>query len=457
MRHCLQPYPAYQPSGVPWISDVPAHWEVTLLGRIGTFSKGRGGTKDHEVSVGLPCIRYGDIYVNYSYMVNKACSYISAEHSVGYTRLQYEDILFAGSGETIEEIGKSVVNLIEGETYCGADVIIFRPTVPLSARFMAYALGSLPAIKQKSCMGRGTTIMHIYSSQLKYLWLALPPPIEQEAVALYLDQVSDRINRYISAKERLITLLEEQRQAVVHQAVIRGLNPDVPLKPSGIPWIGDIPKHWTVGRLGFLVTKLGSGVTPRGGATIYSQTGIPFLRSQNVHFDGLRLEAVARISLEIHNSLAGTHVSPGDVLLNITGASIGRVCAVPDDFAKGNVNQHVCIIRPKQSYLFPLILASYLSTNMMQREIRSEQSGASREGLKLQSIRNFPVVIPPLSEQTAIVQYLQQALSDIITSTVNCHRQIKLMNEYRTRLTADVVTGQLDVREAATDLLAELL
>ena len=207
----------------------------------------------------------------------------------------------------------------------------------------------------------------------------------------------ERIQRYMEAKEKLILLLQEARQAPIHRAVTRGLDPDVPLKPSGVEWLGDVPAHWEVRRLGHLATKFGSGITPRGGATVYQEDGVPFLRSQNIHFDGLRIRKVARIAPSLHQELSGSHVKPGDVLLNITGASIGRACSIPDSFAEGNVNQHVCIIRTDQSRLLPGLLAAYLSTPMMQREIQIEQKGASREGLTLQSIRNFRIVVPPLS------------------------------------------------------------
>ena len=282
--------------------------------------------------------------------------------------------------------------------------------------------------------------------------IPLPPLPEQHAIVRYLDHADRRIRRYISAKRKLIALLAEEKQAIVNQAVTRGLDPNVRLKPSGVEWLGDVPEHWKVRRLGYLATKFGSGITPRGGATVYEDSGVPFLRSQNIHFDGLRLRNVARISPSLHWELSGSHVKPRDVLLNITGASIGRACSVPDDFAEGNVNQHVCIIRPNQSRLLPNLLAAYLFTPNMQREIRFEQSGASREGLGLQSIRNFRVIVPPLSEQAAIVEYLDNATVNMDAAIVRARRQIALVQEYRTRLIADVVTGKLDVREAAADL-----
>ena len=288
--------------------------------------------------------------------------------------------------------------------------------------------------------------------QLEVLPVLVPPLREQAAIVRYLDYVDRRIRRYVSAKRKLIALLEEEKQAVISQVVTRGLDPNVRLKPSGVDWLGDVPEHWEVWRLGYLAKKFGSGITPRGGATVYEESGVPFLRSQNVHFGGLRMEDVARISPRLHGELSSSHVKPGDVLLNITGASIGRACSVPDDFVEANVNQHVCIIRPNRSYLIPNLLAAYLSTPMLQREIRFEQSGASREGLTLRSIRNFKVLVPPLHEQTTIVDHLDAATADIDTATASARRQIELAQEYRTRLIADVVTGKLDVREAAAQL-----
>ncbi len=129
---------------------------------------------------------------------------------------------------------------------------------------------------------------------------------------------------------------------------------------------------------------------------------------------------------------------------------------LPDSFSEGNVNQHVCIIRPHQSRLLRTgLLAAYLSTPIMQREIQIEQKGASREGLTLQSIRNFRVIVPPLPEQLAIVAHLEKATADIDAAIDNARRQVEFMTEYRASLIAHVVTGKLDVRAAAASLSPE--
>ena len=446
------PYPAYKPSGVDWLGNVPEHWEVRQLGRIGRFYKGSGGTKEDELTDGIPCIRYGDLYTSHEFHIRSTRSFVAESKATKYTPLHYGDVLFAGSGETIDEIGKSSVNLLEPPVCCGGDVIIFRPEIEMDARFSGYATDCPQSQIQKSGMGKGITVMHIYGNQLKYLSIPLPPLPEQRAIVHYLDHVDRRIQRYVVAKKKLVALLEEEKQAVVNRAVTRGLDPNVPLKPSGVDWLGDVPEHWEVRRLGQVATKFGSGITPRGGATVYQDSGIPFLRSQNIHFDGLRIQNVARIPESLHQELSGSHVKPGDVLLNITGASIGRACAVPNDFAEGNVNQHVCIVRPDHNQLLPEILAAFLSTSLMQQEIQLEQSGASREGLTLQSIRSFRVILPTPSEQRAIVKYLDNTTANIAAATARARRQIELLQEYRTRLIADVVTGKLDVRQAAPQL-----
>ena len=442
----------YEPSGLASINQIPTHWYARRLGQIGTFTKGSGGNKDDATDYGLPCIRYGDIYTSYKYHARHARSYIREDRAPDYARLKHGDALFAASGETVDDIGKSVVNLMTEEAYCGPDIILFRPEAEINPSYLGYVLDSPQIAYQKSCMGRGITIMHIYSSSLKYITIPLPPPEEQAAIVRYLDHADELINRYISAKERLIALLEEQRQAVIHQAVTRGLDPDVQTKPGEIPWLENIPKHWDVRRLCQLATKFGSGVTPRGGAAVYRDTGVPFLRSQNVHFDGLRLDDVVRIPPNLHESMSASHVQPHDVLLNITGASIGRVCSVPHDLGQGNVNQHVCIIRPNQELLLSRFLVAFLSTSGAQNDIRTEQTGASREGLTLQSIRDFRTPLPPISEQTQIVHRIDEATHDVYRAIASTSRQIDLANEYRTRLIADFVTGQIDVHGAAIEL-----
>ena len=220
----LDPDVPLKPSGVDWLGDVPAHWEVAQLGRIGRFSKGSGGTKADEVPEGVPCIRYGDLYTSHKYHIRASRSFVTEMDAPNYTPIRYGDILFAGSGETIEEIGKSAVNLIVQPACCGGDVILFRPEREMDARFSGYAIDCPQSQYQKSCMGRGITIMHIYGGELKYLWVALPPLAKQMAIAAHLDKATASIDTAIDSARRQVERMHEYRASLIAHVVTGQLN-----------------------------------------------------------------------------------------------------------------------------------------------------------------------------------------------------------------------------------------
>ena len=148
-------------------------------------------------------------------------------------------------------------------------------------------------------------------------------------------------------------------------------------KDSGFKWIGDIPDEWTIKRIKHASTKIGSGVTPKGGAEVYQKSGIPLLRSQNIHFDGLKLDDVAYISEEVFETMLNSEVYSGDVLLNITGGSIGRCFYADEKIGRANVNQHVCIIRPNNT-METNFLFYILSSHVGQTQVFNKQLGANK-------------------------------------------------------------------------------
>ncbi len=215
----FDPSPCLKPSGVEWLEDLPEHWDVRQLGILGSFFKGGGGTKEDETERGLPCIRYGDLYTQHQFLIRHSRSVISESSTSNYKKLRYGDLLFAGSGETFEEIGKSAVNLIERTAYCGGDVIGFRPHIKINATFLGYAADCSPATYQKACMGRGVTVIHIYGRQLKHLIIPLPPLEEQRAIVSFLDRETERIDALSSRVEGAIERLQEYRTALITAAV----------------------------------------------------------------------------------------------------------------------------------------------------------------------------------------------------------------------------------------------
>ncbi len=424
----LPPYPAYKPSGLDWLGDVPAHWDLVQLGRIGRFSKGSGGTKADEVPEGVPCIRYGDLYTSHKFHIRASRSCVSETDALNYTPLRYGDILFAGSGETIEEIGKSAVNLIDQPACCGGDVILFRSAREIDATFSGYAIDCPASQYQKSTMGRGITVMHIYGSELKYLWIALPPLPEQTTIANYLDHVDRRIQRYIHAKQKRITLLHEARQSIIHRAVTRGLDPDVPLKPSGVDWLGDIPAHWEVRRLKTLCSmKSGDGISivsieSVGEYPVYGGNGVRGYTSRFNH-DGVL------------------------ALIGRQGALCGNV-----HIARGKfwATEHAVVAALHTVHNIVWFGAILTAMNLNQYSL-----AAAQPGLAVERILNLHLPVPPLPEQTAIAAHLDQATAAIDAAINTARRQSELMRAYRASLIAHVVTGKLDVRAAAAQLPPE--
>lgn len=191
-------------------------------------------------------------------------------------------------------------------------------------------------------------------------------------------------------------------------------------------------------------TKVGSGVTPRGGAETYLEQGIPLFRSQNVYDNGFLMDDIAYISEEVDESMSGTRVKPGDVLLNITGASIGRCFYTSDSFERGNVNQHVCIIRPKRNITSPSFLHYCIISNEGQEQINLSQTGANREGLSVEDIKGFSFDIPSLSVQQKMVDYLDEKTSAIDTQVELLEKKKDAYTRLKKAMINRAVTRGLD-------------
>ena len=443
-----QPYPAYRDSVVKWLGALPTHWRTVRAKRL--FRKMDRPVRPHDEVV--TCFRDGTVTLRRN---RRELGFTESLKEIGYQGVRRGDLVvhamdaFAGACGVADSDGKStpVYAVCAPKDECA------------NSRYYAFCVREMARSQWILALSRG---VRERSTDFRFAafgnqWVPVPPSREQAAIVRFLDHADRRIQRYIGAKERLIELLEEQKQTIIQQAVtgqidVRTGQPYPAYKDSGVELLGEVPEHWEVVALRHLATKFGSGITPRGGATVYEAKGIPFLRSQNVHFDGVRIEGVARIPREVHTTMKGTHVKPGDVLLNITGASIGRVCAVTHDLEEANVSQHVCIIRPKPERVLPEFKAAFLSTRGMQEAIELEQVGASRQGLTLDSIRSFKLFVPTVDEQRRVVAEVRTERDRLAALAGASERQIRLAREFQTRLIADVVTGKLDVRDAATTL-----
>lgn len=208
-------------------------------------------------------------------------------------------------------------------------------------------------------------------------------------------------------------------------------------KPGTIP---SMPRHWTITRLKYATDKIGSGKTPSGGASAYVREGVPLIRSQNVRFEGLTLDDVVFIDELTDASMTASRVAPNDVLLNITGASLGRCCVVPAQLQRANVNQHVCILRPKRNVIEPRYLNAFLASQFGQRQIFEGEEGVSREGLNFEEIGNFVLPLPSLAQQRAIADSVDSESARIEQLITAKQKWLDLLIEKRRTLITEAVT-----------------
>ena len=262
-----------------------------------------------------------------------------------------------------------------------------------------------------------------------------PPLAEQAAIARYLDRADERISRAISAKQRLVELLTEQRQAVIHRAVTRGLDADAPLKPSGVEWLGDVPAHWDVRRLKASVTNVISQDKARRPDDIY-------IALENVEsWTGRIIEPESN---EAFSSQARRFQSD-DVLFGKLRPYLAKV-ARPN--RNGMCVGDFLVLRASDGALQAAYLERMVRSKPFIDAVDSSTYGAKMPRANWEFIGNMVCPVPPLAEQAAIVRHLDKATADIDAAVENARRTVELLGEYRARLVADAVTGRVDVRKA---------
>lgn len=270
----------------------------------------------------------------------------------------------------------------------------------------------------------------------------VPPLSEQETIADYLDETCSKIDEIIAEVKASIDEYENLRQSIIYEILTKGPDDNVEMKDSGVEWIGKVPSHWMIGKVKYGTTKVGSGKTPKGGAEVYMTSGVMFLRSQNIYNDGLRLDNPYYISEEIDEEMKNTRVQKNDVLLNITGGSIGRCCIFDGSIPNANVNQHVCIIRVNSSVFLPEYMHLFWISPIGQISIKSYQTGGNREGMSAEAIKNTPIPIIPIGEQRRIVDLIKPKIDDFNSLISEKESLINDLEAYKKSLIYEVVTGK---------------
>jgi len=298
--------------------------------------------------------------------------------------------------------------------------------------------------------GIGSGFNRLYTPDFGAIPSMVPPLPEQAAIVRYLDYMDRRIRRYIRAKQKLIKLLEEQKHAIIHQAVTRGLDPNVPLKPSGVEWLGDVPTHWEVRRLKRIFRDIIGGSTPSTDHSEYWNGDVVWITPSDISKTN-RLTTSERMITSVGLAACATTIVPPGSIIVTTRAPVGNVAVAEVVLC---TNQGCKALVMDQSVLDPLY--GYLMIKLLTDEMKSLATGTTFYEISTGKLGVIVGILPSLLEQNAIVAFLANATSGITSAIDTAQREIALLREYRTRLIADVVTGKLDVREAAANLPDEV-
>ncbi len=436
-------YREYKDSSVVWLGRVPAHWFVLPLKRLGALQAG-SGFPDHEqgdLAQEIPFFKVGDMG-----STSNVREMLQWQHTVSRkTALNLRAHVIPADTVVFAKVGAALLlnrrRILVRPSCIDNNMMGFVPFCcdPIWAFYLlsAFDIGVL---------ANPGAVPSVNEGQMRDSPVAVPPLPEQRAIAVFLDRETAKIDALVAKKERLIKLLQEKRTALITRAVTKGLEPEVPMKDSGVEWPAKVPRHWELYRAKRLSSFVTSG--SRGWATYYTDEGPLFLRIGNLRSGciDLDLEDVQRVSPPKGAEGERTRVQAGDILISIT-ALIGAVAVVNDNICEAYVNQHLALLRPTADRIESRWLAHSLASIVGQSQFQEALYGGTKDGLGLEDIRTLFVLAPPLSEQRMIAAFLDRQTVKIDALAAKIQEGIDRLNELRITLISAAVTGKIDVRD----------
>ena len=425
----LPPYPQYKPSGIPWLDDIPAHWETRRLKYSAVnVTKMTSQRNEDEITLALENVE--------SWSGRYADAGPDVQFDSQLKRFQVGDVLF---GKLRPYLAKVAVPNRPG--LCVGEFLVLRPREDvLLPEYLWMLLRSPTVIDVISASSFGAKMPRTDWRFVGGMRLPLPPPDEQAAIARYLDHKDALIQRYLHAKRRLVPLLQQLRKSTIHYAVTRGLDPEnTPTKPSGIPWLGDIPAHWEMRRLKYSAVNVTKMTSQRNEDEIT-------LALENVESWSGRY-ADAGPDVQFDSQLKRFQV--GDVLFGKLRPYLAKV-ALPN--RPGLCVGEFLVLRPREDVLLPEYLWMLLRSPTVIDVISASSFGAKMPRTDWRFVGGMRLPAPPLDEQAAIAEYLGEKTAVIDAAIAGTSRLIDLVQQYRASLIHHVVTGKRDVRQAAAAL-----
>lgn len=449
-------YPATKDSRLPWLGQVPVHWEVSRLKRhLVRNDSGLWGDADERGTIVLRSTEQG---VDGGWRISNPARIRLSRRERESARLATGDLVVTKSSGSQAHIGKTslVSTEVAALDCCFSNFMQrLRPDARTDSSFLWYCLNS-PVGREQLVLASNTTtgLGNLSGPILGNCRFAFPPLSEQTVIVRFLDHADRRIRQAIRAKQKLVALLNEQKQALIHHAVTRGLDPNVRLKPSGIDWLGDVPEHWEVTRLKDRVSfQEGPGIM----AADFRVEGVPLLRISCLGGEEATLKGCNFLDREqVARRWTHFQVRDGDYLLSSSG-SLGSVSRATEAVAGAVPYTGILRLWPVDAERTDMEYVRYfMASGLFSAQIRFMKSGVGIEHFGPTHLRRMVIVLPPNDEQRRLVATMAATERDVEASAARVRRETALLHEYRTRLIADVVTGKLDVREAAARLPDEV-
>ena len=432
-----QRYPAYKASGVEWLGDVPEHWTVSRIKYIAPFQVGWTPPTKNDAN-----FEGENLWANISDLREKIIFDTAKKISDAAAKAASMDITPQGSLLYSFKLSVGTVSFAGKDMYTNEAIASFLDCAKLPLPYLYYVLPKF-VIENASTNIYGARILN--QELINSAMLLAPTFEEAETIANFLDHETAKIDTLIEKQRRLIELLKEKRQAVISHAVTKGLNPNAPMKDSGVEWLGEVPEHWEITRAKFLFDFITSG--SRGWAEYYSDDGALFFRITNLTRDTIepKLESVQYVNPPRGSEGERSKIKENDLLISIT-ADLGSVCVANKEIANGYVSQHISLCRPNKKITSSQWMGYFILSDIAKEQLLGSGYGGTKIQLSLEDIRELVIIQPNEKEQIEIAEYIGVQLKKFSNLMDLAENQINFLKERRTALISAAVTGKIDVR-----------
>lgn len=436
-------------SGIEWIGKIPVNWKAIPLKWIVKFGKGLPITKDNLIEQGVPVVNYGQIHSksnNGTHLQAELIRFVSETYfeSNPLSLGKEGDIFFADTSEDYAGIGNAVLIDTDTPVFAGYHTVIVRPDNQAYSRYLAYLFLTDVWRSQLCARASGIKVFSITQGLLKKTTVILPPAEKVVKMTDYLDRKCSQIDAIIAKQQEVIEKLKEYKLSVITEAVTKGLNPDVPMKDSGVDWIGKIPEHWDMVRLKFLLSQI---IDCPHETPIYSSDGnYLVIRTADQELGKLRTDkAMYRLNeSEYLNRIRRMPLEKDDIVYGREGERWGLACLVPES-NKYCLGQRMLQFRCKSELFLPSFAMWTLNSKFIYLQGAIDMIGSTSPHVNISTVRNFLIPLPRMNEQQKIVEYVEKKMFQLNKEIEQREILICKLNEYKKSLIYEVVTGKKEV------------